>query len=149
MPDILELAVDKFTFTFPGDRFYSPAGVWAKAAGSRVRVGLSDFLQQHSGDIAFAEVTVAGTKVAVDDPVATVETIKVDIELPAPVAGTLVAVNPLLESEAEVINQDPYNEGWLAEIEATGWEADAANLLDAHAYLERVRQQVEEELKDE
>jgi glycine cleavage system H protein len=145
----LELTVDKFTFTFPTDRLYSDAGVWVKAEGSRVRLGLSDFVQQHSGDIAFAEVTPAGTKVAVDDPVATVETIKVDIELPTPVSGTIVAVNSRVETEAEVINQDPYGEGWLAEIEAVNWEADAANLLDATAYLDRVRQQAEEELKGE
>jgi glycine cleavage system H protein len=145
MPDALQLTVDKFTFTIPADRLYSHAGVWVQGEGGRVRLGLSDFLQQHSGDVAFVEVTAAGTDVAVDDPVATVETIKVDIEVPAPVAGAIVAANPRVAEEAEIINQDPYGEGWLVEIETRNWEGDAANLLSPTAYLEVVRQQAEEE----
>jgi glycine cleavage system H lipoate-binding protein len=56
MPEYLETVVDKFIFRVAGDRLYNSEGVWAQAEGSRVRIGLSDFLQQRSGDVAFAEI---------------------------------------------------------------------------------------------
>ena len=67
MPEFLEVTVDKFTFKVATDRFYTREGVWALVEGNRVRIGLSDFLQQRSGDIAFAEVKPVGTAVAVGD----------------------------------------------------------------------------------
>ena len=62
MPDYLETTVDKFTFKIATDRLYSTEGVWAKAEGKMVRVGLSDFVQQRSGDVAFAEVKPVGAR---------------------------------------------------------------------------------------
>jgi glycine cleavage system H protein len=88
-----------------------------------------------------------GTAVAFGDEVASIETMKTDIVVPAPVGGTVVEVNPALEMSPEAINEDPYGEGWLAVIAATDWEADRARLLDAHAYLERVREVAEEEMR--
>jgi glycine cleavage system H protein len=112
-----------------------------------VRIGLSDFAQQSGGDVAFAEVKPVGTAVAFGDEVASIETMKTDIVVPAPVGGTVVEVNPALEMSPEAINEDPYGEGWLAVIAATDWEADRARLLDAQAYLERVREVAEEEMR--
>ena len=71
MPDYLETTVDKFIFRVATDRLYSPEGVWALAEGDRVRVGMTDFLQQRNGDVAFAEVRRQGTAVAAGDEVAT------------------------------------------------------------------------------
>ena len=88
MPDFLELAIDKFIFRVATDRFYSPEGVWAKPEGSSIRIGLSDFLQQRSGDVAFAEVKPTGTELAFGDEVAVIETIKVNISLGSPVSGS-------------------------------------------------------------
>ncbi len=148
MTEYLELTVDKFTFRFATDRYYHPEGVWAlPEGGGRVRIGLSDFAQQSGGDVAFAEVKPVGTTVAFGDEVASVETMKTDIVVPAPVGGTVAEVNPALEMSPEVINEDPYGKGWLAVIEAADWEADRARLLDAQAYLERVREAAEEEMR--
>ncbi|MGB9888046.1 MAG: glycine cleavage system protein H [Anaerolineae bacterium] len=147
MTEYLELTVDKFTFRFATDRYYHPEGVWALPEGNgRVRIGLSDFAQQSGGDVAFAEVKPVGTTVAFGDEVASIETMKTDLVVPAPVGGTVVEANPALEMTPEVINEDPYGEGWLAVIEAANWEADRAHLLDAAAYLERVREVAEEEM---
>lgn len=153
MPEFLETAVDKFTFKVATDRFYTREGVWAAPlpegeGKQRVRVGLSDFLQQRSGDIAFAEVKPIGTELAIGDEVTAIETIKVNIALGSPVSGQVIEINPDMELKPEVINQDPYETGWLATIEATDWEADRAQLLDPPAYFAVMKAEAEEETKN-
>jgi glycine cleavage system H protein len=145
MPEFLETIVDKFTFRVAMDRYYSAEGIWALAEGSRIRIGMTDFLQQRSGDIAFAEIKPEGTALGAGDEVAIVETIKVNVSLTSPVSGTVVEVNPAMELSPEVINEDPYGEGWLVVIEAGDWQHDRSNLLNAQAYFELMKGQAEEE----
>jgi len=147
MPEFLEAAVDKFTFKVATERFYTREGVWALVEGNRVRIGLSDFLQQRSGDIAFAEVKPVGTTVAVGDEAAAIETIKVNVILGSPVSGKVIEVNPAMETAPEAINQDPYGAGWLAAIEATAWNTDRAQLLDPQTYFAVMKAEAEEEAK--
>ena len=147
MPDYLETTVDKFIFKVATDRLYSAEGIWALADGNRVRVGMTDFLQQLNGDVAFAEVQPEGTAVAIGDEVAVIETIKANVEVPSPVGGAIVEVNPAMELSPEVINQDPYGEGWLVVIEASDWPADRDALLGPQAYFELMKAQAEEEAK--
>lgn len=147
MPGFLETTVDKFTFKVAKDRYYTGEGVWARPEGSRVRIGLSDFLQQRSGDVAFAEVKPTGAAVGFGDEVAVIETIKVNISLASPVGGLVAAANPAMATAPEAINQDPYGAGWLADIEAADWEADRLRLLDADAYFRLMKGQAEEEAK--
>lgn len=145
MPDYLEAAVDKFIFRVATDRLYSPEGVWALAEGDRIRVGMTDFLQQRSGDVAFAEVRSAGRAVALGDEVALIETIKANVEVASPVSGAVAEVNPALALTPEVINQDPYGQGWLAVIDASDWPKDRDALLDPQAYFELMKRQADEE----
>jgi glycine cleavage system H protein len=151
MPEFLELTVDKFTFKVATDRLYSAEGMWAKEEGAkgatRVRVGLSDFFQQRNGDVAFAEITGKGGELDADDEIAVIETIKVDISLPSPLAGTIVEVNPALEMEPEKINFDPYGDGWLAVLAPRDWEATQERLLSPDTYYERVKAEAEEEVQ--
>ncbi len=147
MPEYLTTQVDKFIFKVATDRFYHSTGVWAKAEGNLVRIGLSDFLQQRSGDVAFAEIQPQSTELAFDQEAGTIETIKVNVEIPSPVTGKIVEVNPAMEESPEVINQDPYGAGWLAVIEATDWEADKARLLDPQAYFIQMKAEAEQEAK--
>lgn len=147
MTEFLETTVDKFIFKVATDRYYSSEGLWAREEGNRIRIGLSDFLQQRSGDVAFAEVKPQGTAMAVGDEVTTIETIKVNISLTSPVNGKIVEVNPAMETAPEAINQDPYGEGWLALIEPTDWKTDRTALLDPQAYFTLMRGQAEEEAK--
>ena len=147
MPEYLEATVDKFTFKVAADRFYTREGVWALVEGNRVRIGLSDFSQQRSGDIAFAEVKPVDTAVAVGDEVAAIETIKVNVILGSPVNGKVIEVNPAMDTAPEAINQDPYGAGWLAAIEATDWDTDRAQLLDPQAYFVVMKAEAEEEAK--
>lgn len=145
MSDFLKTTVDKFTFKVAGDRYYTPEGVWAKPEGSRIRIGLSDFLQQRSGDVAFAEVKPAGIAVDFEGEVAVIETIKVNISLGSPVDGVVAETNPSMATAPEVINQDPYGAGWLAEIEVANWDTDRIRLLDAQAYFLLMKGQAQEE----
>lgn len=147
MPEFLETTVDKFTFKVATDRYYSSEGLWALAEGSRVRIGLSDFLQQRSGDVAFAEVKPEGTRIAAGEEIGAIETIKVNIALTSPVSGKVIEVNSTVQSAPEIINQDPYGEGWLVVIEAEDWQSDRGKLLDAQAYFTLMKRQAEEEAK--
>ena len=150
MNDYLELNVDKFKFRVATDRVYTTGGVWAfwmqVQQENRVRVGLTDYLQQHSGDVTFISVKPVGTKLSAEDDFAEFETIKTVLVLPSPVSGTIVEINPAIEMTPEIINQDPYDKGWLAIIETTNWEADRAKLLNPQAYVSVMKSEVEKEL---
>lgn len=148
MSEFLEYTLDKFIFRVALDRYYNADGVWAKEENGRVKIGLSDFLQQRSGDIAFAEVVEPGTELSSGDEVAHVETIKIDISLPSPVSGTVIETNPAMEMEPEVINEDPYGEGWLAIVEAGNWLSNQAQLLNPQAYYEHMVAEAEDEVKN-
>jgi glycine cleavage system H protein len=145
MPEFLEVAIDKFTFRVASDRLYTEEGVWAKLEAGSVRVGLSDFLQQRSGDIAFVDVKPVGARVNAGEEIATIETVKVNVGLGSPVAGRVTETNPVLRSAPETINADPYGGGWLAIIEASDWPADQRRLLTPGAYLNAVKRLAGEE----
>jgi glycine cleavage system H protein len=143
----LEVRIDKFVFRVPEGLWYSDAGVWVAVEGPRARLGLSDFAQQVNGDIAFAHVGRLGDTLEAGDEFGSIETVKVNVGLPSPVAGKTVEVNPLLDDSPEVINQDPYGKGWMVVLEVNDWETNKQDLLDAPHYLELVKQQAEAELK--
>ena len=144
---MLVLTVDKFTFRVPKDLYFNDTGVWVKQEGSVARLGLSDFSQQRSGDMAFAEVKPVETLLKPGDEFASVETIKVNVILPSPVTGAIAEVNRALEDAPELINQDPYGKGWLVVVQLTEWESDKAKLLNADAYYALIKRQAEEGVK--
>ena len=147
MSDYLETTVDKFTFKVATDRFYTSQGVWVKAEDGCIRIGLSDFVQQRSGDVAFAEIKPAGTVLAAGEELAVIETIKVNINYASPVNGKIVEVNPAMHAAPESINQDPYGTGWMVVMEVKDWEAERATLLDPQTYFKVMKGQAEEETK--
>jgi len=147
MTEFLETRVDKFIFRVATDRFYNGEGVWAKEENGRVRIGLSDFVQQRSGDVAFAEIKPVGTSLAFGDEVAVIETIKVNITFSSPVTGKIVEVNPAMAEAPEAINQDPFGDGWLAVIESVDWAANRTRLLDSQAYFSQMKTEAAEEAK--
>lgn len=145
--DYREFLIGKFTFRVKEGLWYNRAGSWVAldlAAGA-ARVGLSDFRQQVSGDIAFVDVLAAGATVNQGSEIASLETVKADLEVLSPVSGAIVQVNEQLGDAPELINQDPYGEGWLVEIRLTNWAADRTDLLDAAAYFDVMKAQAEAE----
>lgn len=144
MPEFLEATVDKFIFRVAKDRLYSKDGIWVlPEEDGRVRLGLTDFAQQRNGDVAFADAKPVGTALEVGDELATVETIKVIVSLYAPVAGTIVEVNPEMENAPEAINKDPYGAGWLAVMAAEAFETARGTLLDPQAYFTLMKSEAE------
>lgn len=147
MPGYLEFKIDKFTFRVATDRYYNDAGVWAKWEGLHVHIGISDYVQQRSGDVAFAEVKPSGTMVSYGDEIASIETIKVNISLPSPVTGRVMSINPKMGTAPEIINQDPYGEGWLAVIQVPDMPVQMKRLIDATAYYEKIKLEAEQEVR--
>lgn len=148
MPEFYETTVDKFIFKVAADRLYSRDGIWALNNGQTVRIGLSDYVQQRSGDVAFIDVNPTGSDLQAGADAARVETIKVNLDVASPISGKIAAINPKMELEPEVINLDPYGEGWIFEVEAADWETDQAKLLDAQTYFNAMKLEAEEESKN-
>ncbi len=145
MTEFLETTVGKYIFRVAADRYYDQAGLWMLAEGDLIRVGLSDFLQQRSGDMAFVEVKPEETMLSAGDEFASIETIKVTISLASPISGKIIQVNPAMETSPEVINLDAYGEGWLVVIKAIDWESKRLEMLAPKAYFDLMKGLAEEE----
>jgi glycine cleavage system H protein len=148
MPEFLVTTVDKFTFKVATDRLYNREGTWVKEEDGRLRIGISDFIQQRSGDIAFADLQPEGTELFPGDLLGNIETIKVDMELASPLSGSIAEINPQMDEAPEVINQDPYEAGWMLVIEPSNWDAERGGLLDPQAYFELMKAEAEQEAKN-
>ena len=117
----------------PDDLRYSPEHEWVRVEGTRVRVGVTDYAQDALGDVVFVDLPAVGSEVEAGGQLGEVESTKSVSEIYAPVAGTVTAVNDALAEGPERVNQDPYGDGWICELElAPG--ADPDTLLDAAAY---------------
>ena len=118
----------------PDDLKYTAEHEWVRAGdGGTVRVGITDYAQEALGDIVYVSLPAVGTDVTPGEAFGEVESTKSVSDVFAPVAGTVTARNDALESQPELLNADPYGEGWIVEIEV----ADAAvvdTLLDAQGY---------------
>ena len=116
----------------PDDVKYTAEHEWVREAeGGRVRVGITHYAQDALGDVVYVSLPDVGTTVTAGQACGEVESTKSVSEIYAPVGGEVTARNDALESRPDLINQDPYGEGWLVEIAADG---DGADLLDAAAY---------------
>ncbi len=118
----------------PEDLRYTKDHEWIKLLddGSSALVGITDFAQHELGDIVFVELKPAGTKVKEHEVFGTVEAVKTVADLFAPAAGEIIELNPGLDN-AEIVNQDPYTNGWLVKMKIDN-PASLASLLDAAAY---------------
>jgi glycine cleavage system H protein len=117
----------------PQELRYSSDHEWAKVDNATVRVGITDYAQDALGDVVFVDLPKVGTDVSVGGVVGEVESTKSVSEIYAPVGGTIAAVNESLKKSPELVNSDPYGEGWIYEITMTS-PSDYDALLDAAAY---------------
>lgn len=121
--------------TIPDELKYTAEHEWVRTTeGSRtVRVGITDFAQEALGDVVFVQLPDVGTEVTAGAVLGEVESTKSVSDLYSPVAGTVTARNDALADSSELVNSDPYGEGWMVEIELAD-DADLSTLLDATAY---------------
>jgi glycine cleavage system H protein len=117
----------------PKELRYSSDHEWAKVGDANVRVGITDYAQDALGDVVFVDLPKVGTDVSVGGVVGEVESTKSVSEIYAPVGGTISAVNESLKNSPELVNSDPYGDGWIYEITTTS-TSDYDALLDAAAY---------------
>ena len=114
------------------DRRYTKTHEWVVADGKTVTVGITDFAQSQLGDVVFLELPSTGRKLAVRESFGVVESVKAASDLYSPVAGRVTAVNDKLTANPELVNSDPYGDGWILKLELTG--DLPSDLLDEAGY---------------
>ncbi len=119
--------------SFPANLKYTKDHEWIKLDGNVATIGITDFAQKELGDIVFVEVETIGQTVSEGEVFGTVEAVKTVSDLFSPVAGTIDELNPALANEPELVNSDPYGEGWMIKMTVTDSAAVEA-LMDAAAY---------------
>ena len=114
------------------ERRYTKSHEWLTVDGKTVTVGITDFAQSQLGDVVFLELPAPGRKLAARESFGVVESVKAASDLYSPIAGRITAVNDKLAAHPELINSDPYGEGWILKLELTG--DLPADLLDEASY---------------
>ena len=118
---------------YPSELKYTAEHEWIKVDGDRARIGITDFAQDQLGDVVYVELPKAGTKVSQFAVFGVIDSVKASSDLYSPVTGEVVEVNTVLEREPEIINRDPYGEGWIFRLRPDN-PADLERLLDADEY---------------
>lgn len=119
--------------TFPENLRYTKDHEWLKLEGNVATIGVTDFAQSELGDIVYVEIETKGKALAAETVFGTVEAVKTVSDLFLPVSGTITEVNPALEAQPELVNTDPYGEGWMVKMTVDNPD-DVAKLMDAAAY---------------
>jgi glycine cleavage system H protein len=125
------------SFETPDDRKYNESHEWALRDGDTVRVGITDFAQDELGDVVFVELPDEGESVTQDEVYGVIESIKAVSDLYAPVSGEVTAVNEDLFDAPELVNDDPFGDGWMLEV-ALDDESELDDLLSAAEYADQV-----------
>ena len=118
---------------FPENIRYTKDHEWVKLEGDVAIIGVTDFAQQELGDIVYVEIETKGKALAAETVFGSVEAVKTVSDLFLPISGTINEVNPALEAKPELVNTDPYGEGWMIKMTVDNPE-DVQNLMDAAAY---------------
>lgn len=118
---------------FPAELQYTKDHEWIRLDGDTATVGITDFAQGELGDIVYVEIDALGKELEAESVFGTVEAVKTVSDLLLPVAGTITEVNPALQDRPELVNQDPYGEGWMIRMSVKKG-ASTESLLDAAAY---------------
>ena len=122
---------------YPDDVRYTKEHEWARLEGDRVRIGVTDFAQDALGDVVYVDLPETGAAIRADEAFGEVESTKSVSDVYSPISGTIVEKNPLIEDAPELVNQQPYGDGWLVLVEPAD-PADVGRLLNADAYKSMV-----------
>ncbi len=119
--------------TFPENLRYTKDHEWIKLEGNVATIGITDFAQSELGDIVYVEIETKGKSLTAETVFGTVEAVKTVSDLFLPVSGTITEINPALEAQPELVNTDPYGEGWMVKMTVDNPD-DVEKLMDAAAY---------------
>ena len=122
----------------PEDVRYSEDHEWARSEEDKIRTGISDYAQDQLGDIVFVELPEVGESFEMGAEFGTVESVKAVSELYMPVGGEIVAINTALEDAPELVNNSPYENGWMVDIKPSN-SSEMDQLMDKNAYLEKLK----------
>jgi glycine cleavage system H protein len=111
-------------------RYYSKDYMWAKKEGEKVKIGMTDYAQKQLRETVYAELPDVGDEIIKDEPFGTVESVKAVSDLVAPVNGKIEEVNTNVSDNPEILNEDPYNEGWILLVSPTNLEENLKDLMD-------------------
>lgn len=125
------------SFDVPSELGYLESHEWAREENGSVRIGITDFAQDELGDVVFVELPDVGAAVEQESAFGVVESIKAVSDLYAPVSGEVTGMNEALFDQPELVNEDPYGEGWMLEVEPSD-AAELENLLDAAEYEDQI-----------
>jgi glycine cleavage system H protein len=118
---------------FPATLKYTKDHEWLLLEGNTATIGITDFAQHELGDIVYVDINTVGKSLAAEEIFGTVEAVKTVSDLFLPVAGTVLSINPLLEKQPELVNTDPYGDGWMIKLEVSNL-ADVDALMNSDAY---------------
>lgn len=118
---------------FPANLQYTKDHEWISLEGNIATIGITDFAQRELGDIVYVDISAKGKQLGAEEVFGTVEAVKTVSDLFLPVAGTITEINPLLDTQPELVNNDPYGQGWMVKM-AVDNVADVAALLNAEDY---------------
>lgn len=118
---------------FPADVRYTKDHEWIRLEGNVATIGITDFAQHELGDIVYVDINTNGKTLAAEEVFGTVEAVKTVSDLFLPVAGTIMELNPLLEKQPELVNTDPYGDGWMIKISVAD-PASVYALMSSEAY---------------
>jgi len=120
---------------FPDDLKYTREHEWAAVQGRVATVGITDFAQDKLGDVVFVELPAPGDEVTKEEPMGVVESVKAVSDVYAPVSGTVLEINDDLPDSPQIVNEDPYGDGWMVKIEMTD-PSELDDLMDVEKYEE-------------
>ena len=124
----------------PNDLHYTIEHEWIRLKNNRATIGITDFAQGQLGDVVFVELPAEGTELTKENTFGVVESVKTVSDIYAPMTGKVVGINKDLESQPELVNSDPYGQGWMIEIEFSN-SSPEPSLLSADQYREQCKNQ--------
>lgn len=122
---------------FPENLRYTKEHEWIRLEGDEATIGITDFAQRELGDIVYVEIESVGQEIEAGSVFGTVEAVKTVSDLYLPITGTITEVNPKLNANPELVNTDPYGDGWMVKMKVSN-TADVASLMDTTAYTSLV-----------
>ena len=129
----------------PSELSYSTDHEWVRVDGDTVTIGITEYAQDALGDVVFVEMPEPGAAVTAGATFSEVESTKSVSDIYAPVSGSISAVNEVLDSQPELLNSDPYGEGWFVKVKPTDWAGESASLLTGEAAVAAYQKFMEEQ----